>query len=172
MAIGDHSDVRPVNPTAGNNKVEHVKSTFPRTTIEPLELFQHEAEGSRRLAAQTVFLNITETFRTTFVPDLFASLERMPAYLDAAWELFKDAVDLEALDTRTRQIVALAITTNRSGTYLISAFPNAFRMSPMGHQRCDIILSLLEIFQAFSRYLSDVEALHTETDEIGHGNAR
>lgn len=171
MAIGDHSDVRPVNPTAGKNKVEHVNSALSKTTVEPLELFQHEAEGSRHLAAQTVFRDITETLGTTFVPDLFTALERMPAYLDAAWELFKDAVDLEALDTRTRQMVALAITTNRSGTYLITAFPHAFRLSPLSPQQCDIILSLIGIFQAFSRYLSDVAALHTETDEIGHGGA-
>lgn len=151
--------------------MEHVHSAFSQTTVEPLELFQHEAEGSRYLVAQTVFRDIAETFDISFVPDLFARLERKPAYLEAAWELFRDEVGLDALDARTKRIVALAITTNSRGTYLIAAFPHAFRLSPLGPQRCDIILSLIEMFQAFSRYLSDVAALHTETDEIGHGSA-
>jgi hypothetical protein len=97
------------------------------------------------------------------VPDLFAALARKPAYLEVAWELFNDRVSLDALNVRTRYIVALAITTNKSGMYLLNAFPHAFRSSPLGHQRCDTILSMIGTFQAFSRYLSDVEALHTKT---------
>jgi len=121
-----------------------------RTTSE------RAAERSRRLVTEIVLVDITKTFVISFVPDLFATLEKTPAYLEAAWELFKDEVDLEALDAPTKHIVALAITTNRSGTYQIAAFPHAFRLSPVGPRRCGTILSLIEMFQAFSRYLSDV----------------
>ena len=141
------------------------------TTTEHAERAECDAKCARHLFTETVFLDITETLGTTFVPDLFAALERTPAYLETAWELFKDAVDLEVLDAQTKHIVALAITTNRSGTYQIAAFPHAFRLSPVGSRRCETILSLIEMFQAFSRYLSDAVLVRHETNELGPGFA-
>ncbi|HNT37395.1 MAG: hypothetical protein AB7P24_16865 [Nitrospira sp.] len=160
-----------MNPMAGAKRAEHVHSSCLQITAAHSQWSQRDPEHSRHLAAQTVFLDITETLGTTFVPDLFAALERTPAYLETAWELFKDAVDLEVLDAQTKHIVALAITTNRSGTYQIAAFPHAFRLSPVGSRRCETILSLIEMFQAFSRYLSDAVLVRHETNELGPGFA-
>lgn len=136
----------------------HVAETQRRRTPS-----ERAAERSRRLATETVLLDITKTFGISFVPNLFAALERKPAYLEVAWELFKDEVDLEALDARTKHIVALAISTNRSGAYLIDVFPQTFSLSPVGSRRCEIILSMIGMFQTFSGYLSDMAAFHTPT---------
>lgn len=136
----------------------HVAETQRRRTPS-----ERAAERSRRLATETVLVDITKTFAVSFVPDLFAALERRPAYLEVAWELFKDEVNLEALDARTKHIMALAISTNRNGTYLIAAFPHAFRLSPLGSRRCEIILSMIGMFQTFSGYLSGMGGFHTPT---------
>jgi len=141
MSLATHRLLSPVYSTRPENSA-------PRE--DSLELF-------RRVAAHAVLLDISQTFGTSFVPDLFLRMAVRPAYLDAAWELFKDAVDLEALDARTRRIVALAITTNRSGTYLITAFPQAFRLSPVGLRKCKTIVSTIQVFQTFDCYLSDLE---------------
>ncbi len=132
---------------------------------------ERAAERSCRLAAEAVLVDITETFGVSFDPDLFAALQARPAYLGAAWELFKDDVDLDTLDARTKRIIALAITTNRSGTYQIAAFPHAFRLSPVGPRRCETILSLIGMFHAFTRYLSDAVFVRNKTNEMGHGFA-
>lgn len=150
-----------MNPTAGTSKTESVTLSCLQMTAEHSQWSQHDPTHSRHLAAQMVFLDIIETLGTTFVPDLFAALERKPAYLEAAWELFKDEIGLDVLDARTRHIVALAITTNRSGTYLINALPQAFRLSPMGPRRCEAIVSTIHMFQAFDRYVSDCVSPHT-----------
>lgn len=160
-----------MNPMAGTSKTESVTLSCLQITAEHSQWSQHDPKHSRHLTAQMVFLDITETLGTTFVPDLFAALERKPAYLEAARELFKDEVGLDVLDARTRHIVALAITTNSRGTYQIAAFPHPFRLSPVGPRRCETILSLIEMVQAFSRYLSDAALLHTGTNEMGHGFA-
>lgn len=126
-----------------NAPLHVAQATVQSTTTEHAERAECDAERSRYLATQTVCRDITETLGTTFVPDLFAALERTPAYLEAAWELFKDELGLDLLDACTKRIVALAITMNRSGTYQIAAFPHAFRLSPVGPKRCEIILSLI-----------------------------
>jgi len=136
------------------------QATVQDRTTEHAERAQCNAERSRYLTAQTVLREITETLGTTFVPDLFAGLERKPACLEATWELFRDEVGLEALDAQTRQIVALAITTNESGTYQVAAFPHAFRLSPVGPRRCEIIESIIRMTHAFECYLSDVAPVH------------
>jgi hypothetical protein len=149
-----------MNQTTGANGVERVNPSCLQIAAEHSEWSQYDAERSRYLAAQTVLREITETLGTTFVPDLFAELQAKPAYLEAAWELFKDEIGLDALDARTKHIVALAITTDRSGTYLINALPRAFRLSPVGPRRCEAILSRIRMFQAFDRYLLDCVPFH------------
>lgn len=137
-----------------------VQAMTPNTRTEHFEQTEYHAERSRHLAAQTVFSDIMVTLDISFVPDLFAALEQQPAYLEAAWELFKDEVGLDALDARTKHIVALAITANASGIYQIAALPHAFRLSPIGPRRCEAILSMIRMFQAFDRYLLDCVPFH------------
>ena len=147
---------------AAKGKTENMGYALtPPTVMAETDYTQHCRGFFRHQASQAVFADIPRTLGISFVPHLFAALERKPAYLEAAWELFKDEVCLDALDARTRQIVALAITTNRSGTYLISTLPQAFRLSPVGLRKCDIIVSMIRMVQAFDRHLSDGVPLHT-----------
>lgn len=112
-------------------------------------------------------MDITRTLGVSFVPDLFEGMRNRPAYLEAAWELFKEDLDLDSLDGRTRQIVALAITTNEAGVYCIAASPYAFRLNALDHAMCDKLLLTIRFFKAFERYLSGVmPADVTETTEF------
>ena len=188
MVTGDDSSMWAMNLEA-KEKTESVGYALtPPTVMAEADYAQHCRGFFHHQASQAIFADITRTLGISSVPDLFAALERKPAYLEAAWELFKDEVCLDALDARTRQIVALAITTNRSGTYLISAFPHAFYLSPMGRRRCETVLSTIRMFQAFSQYLSNfcdssysgnaasrnssqADSSDPEPTEIGHGFA-
>ena len=114
------------------------------------------AEISRRVAAQAMFMDITQTFGVSFIPDLFVEMSDRPAYLEAAWELFKEDLGLDSLDYRTRHIIALAITTNEAGTYYIAAYPHTFRLNALDHAICDKLLFTIRFFNAFDRYLSGV----------------
>ncbi|THJ24910.1 MAG: hypothetical protein CAF45_003735 [Nitrospira sp. CG24E] len=101
-------------------------------------------------------MDITRTLAVSFVPDLFEGMCNRPAYLESAWELFKEDLDLDSLDDRTKQIVALAITTNDTGTYYIAASPHVFRLNALDHDRCEKIVSAIRSFKAFDRYLSGI----------------
>ena len=113
-------------------------------------------ETSPCVAAQAVFLDITQTFGVSFVPDLFVRMSDRPAYLDAAWELFKEDLGLDSLDYRTKRIIALAITTNEAGVYCIAAYPHTFRLNALDHALCDKLLLTIRFFNAFDQYFSDV----------------
>ena len=110
----------------------------------------------RHAATQAVFSDISRTFDISFVPDLFENMCDRPAYLETAWELFKEEMNLERLDRRTKLIIALAITTDEAGTYFISALPRAFRLDALDQATHDKILSTIRFFIAFERYLSGI----------------
>ena len=139
-------------------------STLSRRTLAlaPSTHSKNSASGrssvelSHHTAAQAVFMDITQTFGITFVPDLFAGMENRPAYLESAWELFKEDLGLDSLDYRTKHIMALAITTNEAGVYCIAAYPHAFRLNALAHAICDKLLFTIRFFNAFDRYLSGV----------------
>jgi len=101
-------------------------------------------------------MDITRTLGVSFVPDLFVGMRDRPAYLEAAWELFKEDLGLDSLDYRTRHIMALAITTNEAGVYCIAADPHAFRLNALDHAICDKLLCTVRLFNTFDRYLSGV----------------
>ena len=114
------------------------------------------AEVSPCVASQAVFLDITQTFGVSFVPDLFVEMSDRPAYLEAAWALFKEDLGLDSLDYSTKRIIALAITTNEAGVYCIAAYPLTFRLNALDHAICDNLLLTIRFFNAFDQYLSDV----------------
>ena len=118
------------------------------------------AEISPSIAIQAVLLDIIQTFGVSFVPDLFMGMSDRPAYLEAAWELFKEDLGLDSLDYRTKRIIALAITTNETGTYYIAADPQAFRLHALDHAICERLLFTIRLFNAFDRYLSGVSPAH------------
>ena len=117
---------------------------------------RYRAELLRQTAVHTVFMDITRTLGVSFIPDLFVEMSDRPAYLEAAWELFKEDLGLDSLDYTTKRIVALAITTNETGTYYIAAYPHTFRLNALDHAICDKLLFTIRFFNTFDRYLSGV----------------
>jgi len=115
-------------------------------------------ESARERAVSRIFEEIRHTFDISFVPDVFAGMERRPAYLEAAWELFRDDVGLCDMDRRTKRIVALAVTANEAGAYYIAACPHAFRLNRLDEATCDKVTSFLRMVTTFERFLSDVNA--------------
>ena len=109
-----------------------------------------------RQASETVFRDIMDTLGTGFVPDLFEGMSEKPAYLETAWKLFKEDLQLEQLDPKTKRMIALAISTDSTGNYCIIEYPRAFRLHALGHAICDRLLFTIRLFNAFDPYLSGV----------------
>ncbi|MDP1948036.1 MAG: hypothetical protein Q8L77_11110 [Nitrospirota bacterium] len=128
--------------------------------IEHSAAARNHAELLRHAATQALFADITRTFGVSFVPDLFVGMRDRPAYLEAAWELFKEDFRLDSLDFRTKRIMALAITTNEDETYYIASYPHAFRLNALDHAICDKLLCTIRFVNAFDPHLSGVNPEH------------
>lgn len=141
-----------MRPVAGRKGDSGVK-TLPVPSTHPEKI---RSDLSRSTATQTVFLDITQTLSVSFVPELFLGMSDRPAYLETAWELFKEDLQLDRLDDKTRRMIALAISTDAAGHYCIATYPRAFRLNALDQTICDKIVLTIRFFRAFDRYLSGV----------------
>lgn len=119
-----------------------------------MDVSQSEIRLAREMAAQAIFADISRVFGSSFVPDFFEGMSTRPAYLETAWELFKDDLCLESLDGKTKRIITLALTTNETGMYYLAALPHAFRLDVLDHATCETLLLTIRLFHAFERYVS------------------
>ncbi len=143
------------------------RESAPPTQNECSGWAQGRIQLERQATSQAIFLDITRTFGISFVPDLFEAMRSRPAYLEAAWELFKEDLRLDCLDRRTKQIIALAITTDEAGIYYIAAYPHTFRLQALDEATCHKIMSAIRFFKAFNRYLPAVVLTDaTETTKL------
>jgi alkylhydroperoxidase/carboxymuconolactone decarboxylase family protein YurZ len=109
---------------------------------------------------QYIFTGIKRAFGITFVPDLFRDMAAHPAYLETAWELFKNDLALDAMDPKTKRIVALAISATPDGAYCISAYPYACRGIGVEEALIDKLLFTVQLFSSFTRFLQGIHADH------------
>ncbi len=139
--------------SVASRESDSIAKTMPAVDTQPERT---SSDLSRITATQIVFLDITQTLGVSFVPDLFMRMSDRPAYLETAWELFKEEFYLEGLDCSTKRIIALAITTNEAGLYFATAVPHAFNRNALDQATYRKIVSTIRFFKAFDRYLSGV----------------
>ncbi|ODT46837.1 MAG: hypothetical protein ABS70_00150 [Nitrospira sp. SCN 59-13] len=139
------------------SSVVHTSTVRPAHPLaESDEASPPDSDISRHTTVQTVFQDITRTFGISFVPELFEGMRHRPAYLDTTWTLFKDELNLECRDRRTKRVIALAISTNEAGVFFIAAMPGAFCLNALDPATCDKVLSTIRFLKAFDRYLSGI----------------
>lgn len=105
---------------------------------------------------QAVFAKIAQTLGITFVPDLFQDMVAHPAYLETSWELLKEDLALDAMDARTKRIVALAISATDDGTPYILAYPEAFSGARIEDTLLVKVRFCAQLCRSFTQFLAGV----------------
>jgi AhpD family alkylhydroperoxidase len=99
----------------------------PIATVRPV--LEHEATG--RIAA--IFADIKQTKNIDFVPLFWRTLAVNPAQLEVVWTSLKSLMHPEAvgrpsqLDSRTREIIALAVSATNGCSYCINSHTAALQ---------------------------------------------
>lgn len=132
----------------------HVRRPWRTTSQVDSQLESPHSDHARIVVVRAMYLDISQTLRVSFVPELFEGMSARPAYLETAWELFKQDLQLDRLDYKTRRMIALAISTDVAGHYCITEYPRAFRLNALDETICDKIVLTIRFFKAFERYLS------------------
>jgi AhpD family alkylhydroperoxidase len=115
-------------------------------TVKPVE----EREATGRVAA--VFADIKATKNLDFVPAFWRVLAINPAQLELVWTTLKSLMHPEAvgrtpaLDPRTREIIALAVSATNGCPYCINSHTAALRKLGMDDEALGEVMAIVGLF--------------------------
>ncbi len=119
----------------------------PRTaTVRPVA----ESEATGRVAE--IFADIRRTKQIDFVPNLWRTLATNPVELELVWSTLKalmhpDAVGRQsALDAKTREIIALAVSATNGCSYCVNSHTAALRKLGTSTEALGEILGIAGLF--------------------------
>jgi uncharacterized peroxidase-related enzyme len=115
-------------------------------TVQPV--LEHEATG--KVAA--IFADIKQTKNIDLIPAFWRTLAINPAQLEIVWTSLKSLMHPEAggrtsqLDSRTREIIALAVSATNSCSYCINSHTAALQKLGIDQGALGEILAIVGLF--------------------------
>lgn len=122
-------------------------STPPRiATVRPIE----EKDASDKVSA--IFEDIKATKGIDFVPNLWRVLATNPTQLELVWTSLKTLMHPEAtgrdspLDTKTREIIALAVSATNGCAYCVNSHTTALLKLGLDSEALGEVLAIVGLF--------------------------
>jgi len=115
-------------------------------TVRPVA--ESEATG---LVAE-IFADIRQTKKIDFVPNLWRTLATNPTQLQVVWNTLKTLMHPEAvgrqpaLDARTREIIALAVSATNGCAYCVNSHTAALERLGLSTEALGEVLSIVGLF--------------------------
>jgi len=108
-----------------------------------------------------IFDDIKRTFGLPFVPNLFKAMANHPAYLEASWNRFKVIMGPGTLDRKTKEFLALAVSTVNNCEYCINAHTAALKQMGVSTEELLEGLAVVDLFSGINKFL---DGLRVESD--------
>jgi len=122
-------------------------STTPRTaTVKPID------EGDAVGKVAEIFADIKQAKRIDFVPRLWRVLATNPDQLEIVWTSLKRLMHPEAvgrtpaLDARTREIIALAVSATNGCSYCVNSHTTALKKLGLDDNALGEVLAIVGLF--------------------------
>jgi AhpD family alkylhydroperoxidase len=108
-----------------------------------------------------IFEEIKRTFGLPFVPNLFRAMANHPAYLEASWNRFKVIMGPGKLDPKTKEFLALAVSTVNNCEYCINAHTASLKRLGVSTEELLEGLAIVDLFSGINKFL---DGLRVESD--------
>ena len=121
--------------------------------------FVEEAEATERV--RIIYADIKAAFGLAFVPNLFKAMAHNPGYLEATWYRIKAIMGPGALDRKTKEMVAVAVSAANNCTYCVKAHTAALRKLGAGDAEITELMAVVDLFNGLNSF---ADGLQVETD--------
>lgn len=121
--------------------------------------YVEEADADAAVAA--IYAEIKAAFGLPFVPNLFKAMAHRPSYLAATWDRIKCVMAPGALDRRTKEIVALAVSATNGCDYCVNAHAAALKKLGVDDAGLVELMAVVDLFNGLNRFL---DGLRLEPD--------
>lgn len=124
----------------------HRGATDRSATVRPVA--ESEATG----VVAEIFADIRQTKKIDFVPALWRTLATNPTQLQVVWNTLKTLMHPEAvgrqpaLDARTREIIALAVSATNGCSYCVNSHTAALQKLGLSTEALGEVLAIVGLF--------------------------
>ena len=95
---------------------------------------------------QDVYQDIMATRKLARVPNYWKALANQPAVLAVSWEKLKTVMAEGALDRRTKEIIAVAVSATNNCDYCLQSHTDALRSLGLGDAELVELMAVVDFF--------------------------
>ncbi|MGC2192568.1 MAG: carboxymuconolactone decarboxylase family protein [Candidatus Dormiibacterota bacterium] len=114
---------------------------------------ESEAEG----LVQEVYQDIMTSRKLARVPNYWKALANQPAVLAVTWEKLKTVMAEGALDRRTKQIIAVAVSATNNCDYCLQSHTDALRSLGLGDAELVELMAVVDFFNGSNAMASGLK---------------
>lgn len=119
------------------------------------------SEAQAQGKVKSIYDEIKRTFGMPFVPNLFKAMANFPEYLEASWNRFKVIMGPGKLDRKTKEFLALAVSSVNNCEYCIHAHTAALKQLGTSNEELVEMMAVVDFFSGVNKFL---DGLRVESD--------
>ncbi len=125
-----------------------------------VEMIEEEAATGK---VKKVYDDIKESLGIDFVPNMYKTMARNPAYLEASWTKIRAVMSVQGkLDDLTKDIIALTVSTMNGCRYCIEVYTGAVRKNGLDDEGLTEVAAVIDVFNGLNKFNT---GLDVEMDE-------
>ncbi|MHB1500532.1 MAG: carboxymuconolactone decarboxylase family protein [Candidatus Dormibacteria bacterium] len=114
---------------------------------------ESEAQG----LVKEVYQDILTTRNLERVPNYWKALAHQPEYLAATWNKLKAVMAESALDRRTKEIIAVAVSATNNCSYCLSSHTDSLRALGFGDAELVELMAVVDFFNGSNAVASGLK---------------
>lgn len=123
-------------------------------------------EGEAKGAVKRIFEDIKKTRGIDFVPNFWKTIAHHPPALERVWAQVKEVMAPGALDARTKEMIAVAVSATNGCEYCVLSHTAAARKAGMTDEQLGELMAVVGLFNQTNKL---VEGYRVEVDEAYKG---
>ena len=125
-----------------------------------VEMIEEEAATGK---VKEIYDDIKESLGIDFVPNMYKTMARNPAYLEASWNKIRVLMhEQRKLDDLTKAIIVLTVSTMNGSSYCLEVYTGAVRKYGLDDDGLTEVAAVIDLFNGLNKFNT---GLGVEMDE-------
>ena len=117
-----------------------------------------------------IYQEIKESLGIDFVPNMYKTMARNPAYLEASWNKIRAIMSEQGkLDDLTKDIIALTVSTMNGCRYCIEVYTSAVRKYGLDDDGLTEVAAVIDVFNGLNKFNTGLDVQMDEKPWYGCG---
>ena len=117
-----------------------------------------------------IYKEIKDTLGIDFVPNMYKTMARNPAYLEASWNKIQAIMGQTGkLDDLTKAIIALTVATMNGCAYCINVYTDAVGKYGLDDDGITEVVAVIDVFSGLNRFNTGLDVEMDEKPWYGCG---